>query len=1161
MKEFYSILAVFFALFATTTTAQPGNDNCANPVVISLGNTCVVSNYTSIGATAQPTTVAANPSCGFYQGGDVWFTFQAPASGNFRIETNNLSTGSANWTLYQGSCGVFTEITCNSINGNFSNPPLGGQTLYLRVFRINSAAGNDFSLCVWETTPPTNNACANAIPLGVTNTSAPVNYSSQLATTEPASVAPNPSCGFYLGGDVWFTFTAPLSGNFRIELANLSAGAANWTMYSGTCGNFTEVACNSTNSNFNNSAFGGQTYYLRFFRINSNQGIDFSLSVWETTPPANDFCSNAIMLAVPLECTPQNFSNQYSTAEPLSVAPNPTCGFYQGGDVWFKFVIPLSGSFRLETTNISAGAANWAIFSGSCGNFSQLFCSSTNTNFVEPTWANQTLYLRVYRINSNQGNDFSLCIWETVVPPTNDLCANAIDLSVGVSCIPQPYTSQLTTAEPISIAANPSCGFYQGGDAWFTFEVPASGNFRIELANTSAGAANFVVYTGSCGNFSELFCSSTNKNYVRPDLAGQVLYLRVFRINSLQGNNFTLCIWEIEPPVNDNCVNAIDLTVNDECVATAFSSQYSVAEPGSAPNPTCGFFNGGDVWFKFTAPASGNFSIQKTSVGNGISALALYAGGCGNFTEVLCSSNNITTVTNPLIGGQVVYIRVYRFNSDQGSDFTLCIRATDTAANNNCVDAISLGVGSSCNLVTFDNFNTSSEPGVAAAPGCAPFSGSDVWFVFDLPASGQAVINLAVISGGEFAAVVYSGACGAFTEIDCASNGDQIVLNDPSLSSQTLYLRVYRVSSLFGGQFSVCIVSGDCIGVAGGSAFFDECGTCVGGTTGLQPCVEDCAGVFGGTAFIDDCDTCAGGTTNVQPCAGCSVNGGVLSTSSPRLNLCVGDGKSNQVVLNVTANVGLGRFGLVKQSDLSVVASNATGVFNMENLPAGNYFAGHVSVNELVQIQGTINVDQLSGCFDLSNQLAVTSIQLNGGLIQAVGSTGICGGSLSFTVVGKAGPNFRWALLNQTGTTVISQNNSGTFNFSALPAGSYRVVHIAFGNGVNLGTIVPPLLPECVAASNQIAVTLNSCAANLYSNPNPVSTIADVSFNPAVDSEALLEVYDMSGRLVSTLMNGAVQGGLQYKIQFDSSALPNGVYLYRLTTSEHVYTEKFLKVK
>jgi hypothetical protein len=48
----------------------------------------------------------------------------------------------------------------------------------------------------------------------------------------------------------------------------------------------------------------------------------------------------------------------------------------------------------------------------------------------------------------------------------------------------------------------------------------------------------------------------------------------------------------------------------------------------------------------------------------------------------------------------------------------------------------------------------------------------------------------------------------------------------------------------------------DCSGYPGGDAYIDECSVCVGGDTGLEPCVVDCAGVWGGTASEDVCGTC-----------------------------------------------------------------------------------------------------------------------------------------------------------------------------------------------------------------------------------------------------------------------------------------------------------------
>lgn len=60
----------------------------------------------------------------------------------------------------------------------------------------------------------------------------------------------------------------------------------------------------------------------------------------------------------------------------------------------------------------------------------------------------------------------------------------------------------------------------------------------------------------------------------------------------------------------------------------------------------------------------------------------------------------------------------------------------------------------------------------------------------------------------------------------------------------------------------------DCQGVVGGAAFTDECGVCVGGTTGKAACIQDCAGQWGGTAYKDDCGVCVGGETGFEVCSG-----------------------------------------------------------------------------------------------------------------------------------------------------------------------------------------------------------------------------------------------------------------------------------------------------
>ncbi len=72
-----------------------------------------------------------------------------------------------------------------------------------------------------------------------------------------------------------------------------------------------------------------------------------------------------------------------------------------------------------------------------------------------------------------------------------------------------------------------------------------------------------------------------------------------------------------------------------------------------------------------------------------------------------------------------------------------------------------------------------------------------------------------------------------------------------------------------GGNTGLTACVQDCNGDFGGTAFLDNCNTCVGGNTGLTACVQDCNGVFGGTASIDQCGVCSGGNTGLVPNASC----------------------------------------------------------------------------------------------------------------------------------------------------------------------------------------------------------------------------------------------------------------------------------------------------
>ena len=73
--------------------------------------------------------------------------------------------------------------------------------------------------------------------------------------------------------------------------------------------------------------------------------------------------------------------------------------------------------------------------------------------------------------------------------------------------------------------------------------------------------------------------------------------------------------------------------------------------------------------------------------------------------------------------------------------------------------------------------------------------------------------------------------------------------------------------------------------------------------------------------------------------------------------------------------------------------------------------------------------------------------------------------------------------------------------------------------------------------------------------PNPSSTAATVRVELATAGVARLDVFDALGRRLATLADGAFPAGA-HDLALDTSALPTGVYLVRLTTSEGTQTTR-----
>ncbi len=92
-------------------------------------------------------------------------------------------------------------------------------------------------------------------------------------------------------------------------------------------------------------------------------------------------------------------------------------------------------------------------------------------------------------------------------------------------------------------------------------------------------------------------------------------------------------------------------------------------------------------------------------------------------------------------------------------------------------------------------------------------------------------------------------------------------------------------------------------------------------------------------------------------------------------------------------------------------------------------------------------------------------------------------------------------------------------------------------------------------------ITLNDKYFNLEQNfPNPFNPITEILFNLPSDQSVQLDVYNVKGALISRLVKSYLQEG-NHKFLFNGSALPSGVYFYRLVTSSHTITKRMLLIK
>jgi len=82
----------------------------------------------------------------------------------------------------------------------------------------------------------------------------------------------------------------------------------------------------------------------------------------------------------------------------------------------------------------------------------------------------------------------------------------------------------------------------------------------------------------------------------------------------------------------------------------------------------------------------------------------------------------------------------------------------------------------------------------------------------------------------------------------------------------------------------------------------------------------------------------------------------------------------------------------------------------------------------------------------------------------------------------------------------------------------------------------------------------------LQNYPNPFNASTIILYSLPEQSEVQIDIYDILGRKVETLLN-CVQLPGEHSLQWQAGGYSSGVYYYKLTTGELTNTRKLLLIK
>ncbi len=1060
---------------------------------------------------------------------------------------------------------------CPTIQANFGDACDDGDP-----DTMNDALGLD-CLCA-GTPPPAGVSCEDPIlitSIPFLTTDSTDLYGDNYGMSDFPPLAPDaigsPTSSYLLGNDVVYAYTPAIDGAIDIKVTNQGYHTGLFVFkgcpFTSTLGGRTVPYPNIDLILQQFPVIAGETYYIVISSLTEAQTTNFTLSITESVYDCPELeayfgapCDDGNPLtghdvlnencecvgefgftcasAIPLECNAGPIT--YSSVNSNAVKPPNTSYPIGSKGLYFSFIA--TGTYITIYTSASFTHAI-TIRHGTCeSSYERSYNSDTGqsiqripTNMVGDMYY---VYVAEYLNLGTTTGDITID-FQCAPHPENDDCENAIPLTCGD--VVQGTTVNASNSGvglPGCIPNDENQDYSSQQDVFYSLDVIQGVDYTVSV-NGDDYDAILAIYNGLCGDLSEIQCSPNSfsdgiaNTITFTAQASETLIIRTYEYNFF-GDDFTISVScngngpvycsELEAYVGDTCNDGNPDTdsdyVDDDCTCKGYSSV------------TCQFF---EYYLADHDPVTGISDIYYVDLTEGIATMQYLTTSDievhiafqknENLLYAISKHENSYRIYNPMGGfwGPTIPL---------GGDYGEIVFASQ---NQNAIYSLNL----LNNLVsTYDTYS--------------PISGGDIAFTSD------GMLYMATRSGNGLYQVwpadvmpdVLLGSLPAKVTGLAATYSDQLLISAQGMTS----LELYNTDGTTASTSYSLQLNGAPYTLRDG----DLASACI-----YSWVIDDC--LFPITFY---------------------VNHGPDISGSDLYKVQFTDGQANLTYIQTVpfeAHIGYNA-----EEFLLYLVNKDGSIIRVYDVLTNTYIGDLPILGDVDQITA-VEYNPIDGLLYVAdaNSNEIASIDLNTGIASYYANAPVYGGDIAFIYetmylanrstnkLYEIVPFGEAILIGSIPEGVNGMANSKNYtNFITSSATEQAFIEINPADGSTIATYTPMFngnpftiangdmsygcsnaIEDPTPPANPIQGTLQS---QLTAYPNPTTGQSEVVFHTAQTSTTLVEVYDMRGRNIATLFNRESSQGQEYRLDFDGSYLPNGIYIYRLTTLNETVIEKFV---